>query len=158
MQSMFNMVNGTCASDTTTALLNQATTGLARSYFRSSFNCTQEEPVWSGSTDALDRTIFCGYREVGFSCRSFASFEQVACLCNASSPVSYYAGEHIVAAIAVAIVKSMRLWHGEKFICTNIISTIVLHAFALGSRSTSTVCFCFAEVENLHASIRSDTS
>lgn len=74
--SMFNMVNGTCASDTTTALLNQATTGLARSYFRSSFNCTQEEPVWSGSTDALDRTIFCGYREANCNQASLLTFAE----------------------------------------------------------------------------------
>ena len=61
---MFNMVPGTCASDTTTALLNQAVAGFSDSFFRSSFNCTQEEPVWSGTTDSLDRAIFCGYRQV----------------------------------------------------------------------------------------------
>lgn len=61
---MFNLVNGSCASDTTTALLNQATAGFANTFFRSSFNCTQEEPVWSTSADALDRSIFCGYKEV----------------------------------------------------------------------------------------------
>lgn len=64
MQSMFNMVNGSCASDTSTALLNEATAGLADTYFRSSFNCTQEVPVWSTDTTTLDRTIFCGYKEV----------------------------------------------------------------------------------------------
>lgn len=61
---MFNMVPGTCASDITTALLNQAVAGFSDSFFRSSFNCTQEEPVWSGTTDSLDRAIFCGYRQV----------------------------------------------------------------------------------------------
>ena len=65
LQSMFNMVNSSCASDTTTTLLNQATANLGESFFRSSFSCTQEQPVWSTSTDALDRTIFCGYKEVG---------------------------------------------------------------------------------------------
>ena len=64
VQSMFNMVPGTCASDTTTALLNQAVAGLSDSFFRSSFNCTQEVPVWSGNTGALDRAIFCGYKQV----------------------------------------------------------------------------------------------
>ena len=67
VQSMFNMVNSTCATDTTTALLNQATAGFANTYFRSSFNCTQEEPVFSTNTDTLDRTIFCGYKEVSTS-------------------------------------------------------------------------------------------
>ncbi|KAL0019993.1 hypothetical protein WJX79_010913 [Trebouxia sp. C0005] len=61
--SMFNMVNGSCASDTSTALLNEATAGFADTYFRSSFNCTQEIPVWSTDTSTLDRTIFCGYKE-----------------------------------------------------------------------------------------------
>ena len=64
LQSMFKMVNGSCTSDTSTALLNQAAAGFGDTYFRSSFNCTQEEPVWSTSTNALDRTIFCGYKEV----------------------------------------------------------------------------------------------
>ncbi len=64
LQSMFNMVNGSCASDTATALLNEATAGFADTYFRSSFNCTQEVPVWSTDTSTLDRTIFCGYKEV----------------------------------------------------------------------------------------------
>ncbi|KAL0046688.1 hypothetical protein WJX82_007270 [Trebouxia sp. C0006] len=61
--SMFNMVNGSCASNTSTALLNEATAGFADTYFRSSFNCTQELPVWSTDTNTLDRTIFCGYKE-----------------------------------------------------------------------------------------------
>ena len=64
MQSMFNMINGSCATDTSTALLNQATSTLGDSFFRSSFNCTQEQPVWSTNTDSLDQTIFCGYKEV----------------------------------------------------------------------------------------------
>ena len=97
MQSMFNMVNGTCASDTTTALLNQATVGLASSYFRSSFNCTQEIPVWSSSTDALDRTIFCGYREVSISCTSSLSFQHVVCFYDVSEHVSFFVDRCILA-------------------------------------------------------------
>ena len=58
------MVPGTCASDTTTALLNQAIAGSSDSFARSSFNCTQEVPVWSATPEALDRAIFCGYKDV----------------------------------------------------------------------------------------------
>lgn len=64
VQSMFNMVPGACASDATTAFLNQAVAGFSDSFFRSSFNCSQEAPVWSGTTDVLDRAIFCGYKQV----------------------------------------------------------------------------------------------
>ena len=61
---MFNLLNGSCSSDTTTALLNQAAAGFGIDYIRSSFNCTQEQPVWSATTDALDRSLFCGYKQV----------------------------------------------------------------------------------------------
>lgn len=68
VQSIFNILNGSCATDTSTALLNQATSGLGDSFFRSSFNCTQETPVWSASTDDVDRALFCGYKQVGPFC------------------------------------------------------------------------------------------
>ena len=64
VQSIFNMLNGSCSSDTSTGLLNQATANLGSSFFRSSFNCTQETPVWSASPDDVDRTLFCGYKQV----------------------------------------------------------------------------------------------
>ncbi|KAL3145247.1 hypothetical protein ABBQ32_000991 [Trebouxia sp. C0010 RCD-2024] len=76
VQSMFNMVPSTCASDTTTALLNQAIAGSSDNFVRSSFNCTQELPVWSATPDALDRAIFCGYKDANCARTNAVTFAE----------------------------------------------------------------------------------
>ena len=65
LQAIFNAVPN-CSLDSSTAALNSLLSSNSQNntFFQLPFNCTTPVPVWRTSSDAIQDTLYCGFKQV----------------------------------------------------------------------------------------------
>ena len=96
LQAIFNVVPN-CSSDSSTAALNSllSSNSQKNTFFQLPFNCTMPVPVWRTSSDAIQDTLYCGFKQVQLLSKLHQSFVN-----GPSTSLAVYpqcAGTHTVA-------------------------------------------------------------